>query len=322
MQETFRVELSSKSCSYQKPYPSHFDLVPYPIGWRTPDFVKFSGEDNRTIWEHVTQYLAQLGEVGSIDALKIHLFPLSLIGTAFSWFSSLSPNSVDSWEQLECQFHDHFYSPKNELKLSDLTSVRQGHYESVSDYIWRFRDTKNRCFNLTISKRDIADLALNGLHSYLWEKLDGHTFGTLSQLQQKASAQQRRSKENKDNFNHNHRNVNYVDRDSHSSSDESNDICATEFCWPSKAESYACDSLKPVHKNWPEEIKFIFDVAKCDKIFDEMHKAGCIKMSYTIPPLDELNGKLIVGCTILFLMILMIVIFSIDRSNQPLMKDD
>jgi hypothetical protein len=45
-------------------------------------------------------------------------------------------------------------------------------------------------------------------------------------------------------------------------------------------------------------------------------------MSYTIPPLDELNGKLIVGCTILFLMILMIVIFSIDRSNQPLMKDD
>jgi hypothetical protein len=48
MQETFGVKLSSKSRIYQKPYPSHFDLVPYLMGWRTPDFVKFNGEDNRT----------------------------------------------------------------------------------------------------------------------------------------------------------------------------------------------------------------------------------------------------------------------------------
>jgi hypothetical protein len=54
MWETFGVELSNKSCVYQKPYPLHFDLVPYPVGWRTPDFVKFSGEDNRTTWEHVS----------------------------------------------------------------------------------------------------------------------------------------------------------------------------------------------------------------------------------------------------------------------------
>jgi hypothetical protein len=48
MRETFGVELSNKSHVYQKSYPSHFDLVPYPVGWRTPDFVKFNGEDNRT----------------------------------------------------------------------------------------------------------------------------------------------------------------------------------------------------------------------------------------------------------------------------------
>jgi hypothetical protein len=115
MGKTFGVELTNKSHVYQKPYPSHFDLVPYLMGWRTPDFVKFNGEDNRTTWEHVSQYLAQLGEGGSIDALKVRLFSLLLTGPAFSWFSSLSPNSIDSWEQLECKFHDHFYSPKNKL---------------------------------------------------------------------------------------------------------------------------------------------------------------------------------------------------------------
>jgi hypothetical protein len=96
MRETFGVELSNKSRVYQKSYPSHFHLVPYPVGWRTLNFVKFNGEDNRTMLEHVSQYLAQLGEVSSIDALKVCLFSLSLTGTAFSWFSSLSPNSMDS----------------------------------------------------------------------------------------------------------------------------------------------------------------------------------------------------------------------------------
>jgi hypothetical protein len=51
MRETFGVELSKKSRVYQKLYPSHFDLVPGLVGWRTPDFVKFSGEDSRTMWE-------------------------------------------------------------------------------------------------------------------------------------------------------------------------------------------------------------------------------------------------------------------------------
>jgi hypothetical protein len=141
---------------------------------------------------------------------------------------------------------------------------------------------------LTISEKDMVDLAFNGLCSYLREKLDGHMFITLSQLQQKASAQESRSKESKDNFNHTRGSVNYVDCDSDSSIDESNDVCATKFCWPSKAKSYSCDSLKSVHKNHQEEIKFTFDVAKFDKIFDELHKAGCIK---TIPPLDDLNWK-------------------------------
>jgi hypothetical protein len=119
---------------------------------------------------------------------------------------------------------------------------------------------KNRCFNLMFSEKDMTDLAFNGLHSYLQEKIDGHTFITLSQLQQKALAQESQSKESKDNFKHTRRNINYVNCDSDSSNDESNDVYAAEFCWPSKAKSYACDSLKPVHKNRLKEIKFTFDV--------------------------------------------------------------
>jgi hypothetical protein len=66
-----------------------------------PDFVKFSVDDNRITWEHIIQYTAQLGEAGTFNSLKVHLFSLSLSGTAFAWFSSLAPSCTDSSDQLE-----------------------------------------------------------------------------------------------------------------------------------------------------------------------------------------------------------------------------
>ena len=105
----------------------------------------------------------QLGEAGFNDALRVRLFSLSLIGTAFSWFSSLAPNSIRNWAQLEHKFHDHFFSGETEAKLLDLTSIKQGRDESSSDYFKRFKEIKNRCFSLTISEKDLADFAFNGV---------------------------------------------------------------------------------------------------------------------------------------------------------------
>jgi hypothetical protein len=108
---------------------------------------------------------------------------------AFSWFSALPPGYILTWAHLEQRIHNHFYSGTNVLKLSHLTSVKQQHDESVVDYIKRFRDTKNRCFSLTIFNKDLADLAFNGLHSYIKEKLKGHLFTSVNQVLDRALAQ-------------------------------------------------------------------------------------------------------------------------------------
>src|SRR6185503_13203087 len=109
---------------YQKPYPPEFDFVSYPAGWRVPEFVKFNGDNSRTTWEHVSQYVLQLGEAGLNDALRVRLFSLSLTGTTYSWFSLLAPGSILNWNQLERKFHDHFYSGEAKVRLLDLTSVK------------------------------------------------------------------------------------------------------------------------------------------------------------------------------------------------------
>jgi hypothetical protein len=58
-----------------------------------------------------------------------------------------------------------------------------------------------------------------------------------------------------------------------------------------KGQIFACSSLQPVQKNRQEEIKFIFNVAKCNRIFDELLKNGNIKLTHTIPTMEELKRR-------------------------------
>ena len=75
--------------------------------------------------------------------MSIHNFSLSLIGAAFSWYSSLQSCSIGSWAQLEEKFQEHFYNGTSEVKLSNLILVKEGHDESVLDYVKRFSVIKN-----------------------------------------------------------------------------------------------------------------------------------------------------------------------------------
>ena len=160
--QTFGIEPKAKCRPYQRSYPENYDYVAYPQGFKIPEFVKFTGDDSRTTLEHIGQFIIQCGEASTNDIYKLRLFPLSLSGAAFTWFISLPPNSVFTFADLEQNFHDYFFSGETELKLSHLTSVKKKIHECVSEYIRRFRDTRNRCYSLTISNRDLADLAFAG----------------------------------------------------------------------------------------------------------------------------------------------------------------
>jgi len=94
----------------------------------------------------------------------------------------------------------------------------------------------------------------------------------------------------KESHRHHRSSVYALDCNSDCSNDESNDVYATEFVWPSQDKPFTCYALKPIHKNRQYE-KFTFDVSKCERIFDELYRIGYIKMLHTIPPLEELKRQ-------------------------------
>jgi hypothetical protein len=132
----------------------------------------FMGDDAKTTYEHIGQFLAQLNDMSISDVHKIRTFPLYLTRAAINWFISLPPNLIDSWVSLEQKFHDYFYNGEVELRLSDLTSLRQKYTKTISDYLRRFREVRNLCYKLTIAEKDLADSAFAGLTPYLSDKLD------------------------------------------------------------------------------------------------------------------------------------------------------
>jgi hypothetical protein len=171
--------------SYQKPYPEYSDTIPFPRGFWVADLAKFTGDDAKTTYEHIGQFLAQVNAVGITNMHKIRMFPLSLTRAAFNWFTSLPPNSIDSWVSLEQKFHNYFYNREVELRLSDLVSLRQKYTETIFDYLRWFRGVRNWCYNLTIAKK-LADLAFAGLTPYLRDKFNRQEFSDTNQILQRA----------------------------------------------------------------------------------------------------------------------------------------
>jgi hypothetical protein len=135
LRDPFGILPKRREINYTKPYPSEYNLIPLPPKYRLPEFTKFSGSEGSSSIEHVSRYLAQLGMILVLDPLRVRFFSQSLIGPAFGWYTSLGPNSIRTWKQLEEQFHIQYHSEAAEAGIADLAQVRQKRGETMLEYI-------------------------------------------------------------------------------------------------------------------------------------------------------------------------------------------
>ena len=115
-----------------------------------------------------------------------------------------------------------------------------------------------------MSERDLTDLYFVGLRPNIREKLEHYEFVNVNQLLQKAISVESCLKESRDGYRSHHPNVHVIDGYSYGSDDENKECYAAEIRWQAKNKLVTCPSLKPIHKNQNEEVKFTFDFSKCD----------------------------------------------------------
>jgi hypothetical protein len=133
---------------------------------------------------------------------------------------------------------------------------------------------------LTIAKKDLVDLAFAGLTPYLRDKLDGQEFSDTNQLLQCAlpyencaKSSRFRDSANKDKEKHH---VNFVDEEA--DDEEGNEICVAEWVKKPGDKPISCSFLKPNGER-REEMKYTFDVSKCDCVFHLLLRGGVIRLT-------------------------------------------
>ena len=114
----------------------------------------------------------------------MRFFPSSLTKNAFTWLSSLRPNSIHLWLQLKKSFHEQFFRGQIKISLTNLFSIRWFQGESINDYLTRFRNMKNRCFT-PVPEAEVVEMAMNGLDYKVRKKIVNQQFFELAQLVEK-----------------------------------------------------------------------------------------------------------------------------------------
>jgi len=142
-----------------------------PRNWNFPKFTKFVGETNQSTVEHIARYLMEAGDIANDENLKMKYFPSSLTKNTLTGFTTLPPQSIFSWNQLEKAFHEQFYMGQSKISLKELANVRRRMHESIDDYLNRLRLLKARCFTI-VPEHELVKMAVGGLDYSVRKKLD------------------------------------------------------------------------------------------------------------------------------------------------------
>jgi len=171
-------------------------------------------------------------------------------------------------------------------KLTDLTSVRQGRDESIMAYFKRFKDVKNWCFNCQFLK-EIWLIWILVVCVLILKK--SSRVMTIFQLINFKSDLRTKSTSSKIPKKH----IKLIGP-THmlSSTNPTLQTMRKKRCVPQNLFGHQRPNHVLAHcLIYLKRIGKKNDVSKCDHIFDELFKNRNIKLSHTIPPLEELKRR-------------------------------
>ncbi|KAJ9553825.1 hypothetical protein OSB04_017870 [Centaurea solstitialis] len=114
------------------------------------------------------------------DAIRLRLFPFTLVGEAKAWLRSLEPSSIATWEDLRSKFLSRFFPPSKIEKLrAEIRSFRQEDEETISEAWERFKHLLNLCPSHGLNKSNQVQTFYSGLNYTSRGTLDSSAGGVF-----------------------------------------------------------------------------------------------------------------------------------------------
>ena len=113
---------SQASITYSKPYTQRIDLLRMPQNYQPLKFQQFKGKSNPR--QHVAHFVETCNNAVTYGDLMVKQFVCSLKGNTFDCYTDLAPGFIDSWNQMEKEFLNCFYSTQRIVSMIELTNSK------------------------------------------------------------------------------------------------------------------------------------------------------------------------------------------------------
>ncbi|CAI9105926.1 OLC1v1004963C1 [Oldenlandia corymbosa var. corymbosa] len=234
--------------------------------------------------------------------IKLRLFPYSLKGTAFDWYRSLAPGSIQSWKMQQREFLSYFRRDTTRLSIVDLSEIQQKFGETAKAYLIRFRQMYAKIPD-KYDKPTIVKMAIAGIQDYKVKlAVAPHSVRSLNHLAdivrrcEKVIKDKREKNPGKTKQWFNKAPIVEVNQNQwvHDEDDDEYEVNAAEIV---NVRNYTCDALRrptvPHSYNTPPPVGapagtsrqadganigrvYSFDISQQEAIFDDMFQKGHI----------------------------------------------
>jgi hypothetical protein len=166
------------------PYPTELLKQPYPEKYIVPTFSRFDGRKGSAL-VHISKFIDSMGAYVGNGDLCLREFSKSLDDRAYTWYTTLPPESVKVWEDMVELFCGKYFQAEEKITLVNLHTTKQASGEDLLHYIHRFRDISLDCY-ANYEEGELVGVCIDNMLPEFRAHLENLDISRFAQLLQKA----------------------------------------------------------------------------------------------------------------------------------------
>ena len=127
------------------PYPTELLKQPYSEKYIVPTFSHFDGRKGSAL-VRISKFINSMGAYTGNGDLCLHEFSKSLDDRTYTWYTTLPPGSVKTWENMVELFCKKYFQAEEKITLVNFHTTKQASEEDLLHYIYCFHDISLDCY--------------------------------------------------------------------------------------------------------------------------------------------------------------------------------
>ena len=112
--------------------------------------------------KHISKFMDSMVPFAGDGELCLREFSKSLTNRAYTWYSTLQPNSIPTWEDMVESLCTNYFHGEEKVTIITLHNLKQKPSEGFLDFIRRFKDTALNCYG-QYKEQELVEICIDNM---------------------------------------------------------------------------------------------------------------------------------------------------------------